>query len=172
MLFGNRRLVNSKAASLFLALAMGSVKADQLAHWMAWCTWTFQQNEDFEASRECARNIVCKAGLDDHTDCLVNYWVGITKFKVLQDGRDASLVDDLGMGTKPNPAFGINQLKFQNCYQKQFMKSEVGAFKRTCSLLSATVDALLLPKEADRQSVLSFLGDVQDTLDIVLTVLD
>ena len=126
---------------------VASVAAD-LAAFISRRSWTFQQTEDFESSRECARNIVCKVGWDHDTDPLVTYWVCLTKVKVLNDGRDASDILPCGMGSIHEPPVGIDDLRFLNIYQKDFMKSEVKGFKKTCDLLIANVDTLWMSKES------------------------
>lgn len=142
---------------------------DDFARFLASRSWTFQQTEDFEASRECARSIVCKVGWDDDTNALVTYWVMMTKFKVLSNGRDASDIDPIGMGLRPIPSIGIDDLKRQTFFQKRLMKSEIDFFKQTCDLLSATADALWLSQSADH--AVSFLADIKANLDLILCVL-
>ena len=147
---------------------VASVAAD-LAAFISRRSWTFQQTEDFESSRECARNIVCKVGWDHDTDPLVTYWVCLTKVKVLNDGRDASDILPRGMGSIHEPPVGIDDLRFLNIYQKDFMKSEVKGFKKTCDLLIANVDTLWMSKESG--PAMELLEDIQHTLDIALEAL-
>lgn len=147
---------------------VASVAAD-LAAFISRRSWTFQQTEDFESSRECARNIVCKVGWDHDTDPLVTYWVCLTKVKVLNDGRDASDILPCGMGSIHEPPVGIDDLRFLNIYQKDFMKSEVKGFKKTCDLLIANVDTLWMSKESG--PVMELVEDIQHTLDIALEAL-
>lgn len=143
---------------------------EDLARFVSERSWTNEQCDDFECSREVARTIVLHCGWCEWTDCLISFWIFMTKMFVLKAKIQADDLTMTGMGTLPSPALGLIQLKELNVYQKKIMKDEVATFEKTVDLLYATVDAFWLSQQCSNAEEL--FSEIRETLDHVTRLLN
>lgn len=145
-------------------------KITKLAEFIAAREWSLAAKEEFDCSRNAAREILAAVGWDDETDCLRSFWSCMTMVKMMKKDDDLLGSEHLDHGPVPNPPLGLDKLADIKSYQKKCLQDDLPIFKKTVETLIAHVDALCLSDWS--AAFLLFLAEVHTTLGNVSEILD
>ena len=117
----------------------------KLAEFIAAREWSLAAQEEFDCSRNAAREILAAVGWDDETDCLRSFWSCMTMVRMMKKDDDHLFgCEHLDHGPVPNPPLGLDKLADINAYQKKCLQDDLPIFKKAVETLIAHVDALCL----------------------------
>ena len=146
-------------------------KITKLAEFIAAREWSLAAKEEFDRSRNAARDILAAVGWDDDTDCLRSFWSCMTMVKMMKnDDHDLLGSEHLDHGPVPNPPLGLDKLADIKSDQKKCLQDDLPIFKKAVETLIAHVDALCLSDWS--AAFLFFLAEVHTTLGNVSEILD
>ena len=94
-------------------------KITKLAEFIAGREWSLAAKEEFDCSRNAAREILAAVGWDDETDCLRSFWSCMTMVKMMKKDDYLLGSEHLDYGPVPNPPLGLDKLADINAYQKK-----------------------------------------------------
>ena len=142
----------------------------KLAEFIAAREWSLAAQEEFDCSRNAAREILAAVGWDDETDCLRSFWSCMTMVKMMKKDDYLLGSEHLDYGPVPNPPLGTDKLADINAYQKKCLQDGLPIFKKAVETLIAHVDALCLSDWSD--AFIFLLAELHTTLDNVSEILD
>jgi len=145
-------------------------KITKLAEFIAGREWSLAAKEEFDCSRNAAREILAAVGWDDETDCLRSFWSCMTMVKMMKKDDYLLGSEHLDYGPVPNPPLGLDKLADINAYQKKCLQDDLPIFKKAVETLIAHVDALCLSDWSE--AFIFFLAELHTTLDNVSEILD
>lgn len=108
-------------------------------------SWTEEQRNMMECSREACRTVVNQVGWCDKTDAFLKLWVSFTMLMVIESlGEErAAAVDHSGIGGFPIPPRELKVALGQlNPYAKSFLKKDLDAMEELLPILYAAADCL------------------------------
>ena len=133
-------------------------------------SWTEEQRNMMECSREACRTVINQVGWTDKTDAFLKLWVSFTMLMVIESlGEErAAGVDHSGIGGFPIPPRELSALQLLNPYAKSFLKKDLDAMEELMPMLYASADCLGFGLEHslgnERMSVLKQTWKVEKVL--------
>lgn len=114
--------------------------ARQVAH--AAASWTNEQLDAIEATRECCRTICYRVGYTDETECLAELWMILTMAKSKMSGFSGNDISLVSMGL-PQTKLDLTELQKTNLYAKRALLADLKCLFKVLPLLENMCPALV-----------------------------